>query len=846
MRRLAALLAAFLAVACNSKEAARDTTAPAVPVLLAPADGAVLGSAELVAGQVVFSGTAEAGALVTVEVDGVTAGSSANAGAGGAWSVAATVPDGAHTARARASDASGNSSALCTAVGFTVDAALPATPVVTSPAGSLTTNALELTVAGTADPLAVVRLFLGGVLAEETAADANGTFLGFVTLPGSDGSVALTAVAVDASGNASAASTPITVVVDRTAPSAPAITAPANDTLTNALSLTVTGTAPTDAAAVRILDATFVATTGAASSGSFALVVTPAEGGHVYTAVAVDAAGNVSSPSPAVTVTVDRTPPAFPTVLAPAGGAILDAADLVAGQVVFSGSAEAGALVAIELDGVTAGSAVLAGGGTWSTAATVPAGSHTVRARATDGAGNGSGLGAAVSFTLDLVRLAQPLAAGSPAPVTIFAQTVADTSGLGEVFPGQANTWAIDRDFSLRKGFGLQFEFALALYAGQPTVPLSHDSLLDDLAANALDAFPWDQAADEAAFLTPLFTTADGVVTAAASDGASMGVPAIAGARSGYVNGTSGSRLARTLQLPVGETYTFGWTHQAILRSGSLVGAALLPHRAAYQVVLRDPGTDAIIGDPLFSSSVTVATSAVSVTRSGLPATVTLSFELRSAAEGFVQLDDVTLADGAGPVALQNGDFEAGALAPWVANDGAESQNVRSGPRGVGTGASALQVTRTFYAPPAATWGRMVDVFENTGTTAVATRAVYLTTLAGAVPVAVVTEGGAAVVGWDASGGVRDVGLVTGTGTVYVTAGSPFVIVVHDLSVPAGGEVALVHFVVQLGEAAGGPTAADVPPGTETACGTIAAGFRSLDAYRLDFPPSVLRSVVNL
>src|SRR6266542_2702975 len=42
-------------------------------------------------------------------------------------------------------------------------------------------------------------------------------------------------------------------------------------------------------------------------------------------------------------------------------------------------------------------------------------------------------------------RQASPLAAGAPAPVTAFAQTVADAAGLGEVFPGQANTWVLDR-----------------------------------------------------------------------------------------------------------------------------------------------------------------------------------------------------------------------------------------------------------------------------------------------------------------------------------------------------------------------------------------------------------------
>ena len=138
-------------------------------------------------------------------------------------------------------------------------------------------------------------------------------------------------------------------------------------------------------------------------------------------------------------------------------------------------------------------------------------------------------------------REATPLPAGGPVPVTAFAQTVADTAGLGEVFPGQANTWVLDRDFALAQGYGLQYASALGLFVGTPSVPLSHGSLLTDLFGGALDPFPYDQDADEVVFLTPAFGAADGVRTAVASDGVSAGVPALSGTRSGYLNGTSSS-----------------------------------------------------------------------------------------------------------------------------------------------------------------------------------------------------------------------------------------------------------------------------------------------------------------
>jgi hypothetical protein len=531
----------------------------------------------------------------------------------------------------------------------------------------------------------------------------------------------------------------------------------------------------------------------------------------------------------------DTTPPAAPIVLAPANGATLDTTDLVGGQVVFSGTAEPGATVRI--DGVAAGTAVAGSNGAWSIAATVAAGPHTVTARATDAAGNVSAPSAAVTFTLDTTRLAVPIPAGSPVPVSSWGQTMAAVSGPPEAFPGQANAWVLDLDFSLALSAGLQFQYALVLYTGTPTTPVTYASLRSDVFGDLLDPFLGDQRASEVQFLTPFFREADGVVTAAASNGAA------------YLNGTSDSRLSRTLT-PTGGALTVGWTHQAVLLAGRLQGASAPPFGPSYRVVLRDPAGALV--DTLFSSTVDVAPGPVSVTRTGLPAQVVLSFELRSAAEGIVQIDDVTV-DGA---LLSNGDFAAG-LDGWVSNDGAESQNVRSAPREATPG-SALQITRTFYAPPAATWGRLVDVFENTGDTEVTTTAVYLTALGapllGGTPLAAVTQDGAAVVGWDATQGVRDVGIVFGTGTAFVDDAygptdpfEPFVFVAHELTVAAGEKVALVHFVVQLGEADGGLSALpeDVPAGTELECADVAAGFPALEAYRIDLEPGVLGLVRN-
>jgi hypothetical protein len=314
-----------------------------------------------------------------------------------------------------------------------------------------------------------------------------------------------------------------------------------------------------------------------------------------------------------------------------------------------------------------------------------------------------------------------------------------------------------------------------------------------------------------------------------------MGVAALNG-RSAFLNGTSGSRLARTVAL--GGVDEIRWTDATVLLPAPLDGAPGTPHGPSYRVALRDPASDELL-ETISSVTSDVAGARRAPVPAGLPSQVALSFELRGAAGSYAVVDDVTLWDGA--IATTIGDFEAG-LGAWTPNAGAESQNVRSAPREVGP----LRVTRTFYAPPAAPWARLVDVFENTGAAPVTTSAVYVTTLGGSAPLAAVRAGGRAVVGWDATRFVRDVGIVGGSGQALVGgSGSADQYLVHPITVPAGERVALVHFVVQLAAAEGGVTAADAPEGTDAACAAIAAGFPSDPEYAVDLEPGVLDAVAN-
>lgn len=471
----------------------------------------------------------------------------------------------------------------------------------------------------------------------------------------------------------------------------------------------------------------------------------------------------------------------------------------------------------------------------------------------------------------DTRRTAAPLPRGSPPGVTSFGQSVPAEDDGGELFPGQANSWVLLPDFSLGQGYGLQVVWALQLWAGAPRPApaepaAAFDALLTDWMSGALlRPFPNQAAAADLTWLSPVFSAADGLVTALATTSISTaplaGVTALSGT-SGFLAGTADSRLVRTVELAADQTYTLTWRDERNPSEGALLGGAAPPHGPRYQVVLRSPADGALLGDPLFlSTSIDFApaqahTAVFSTTPGAIPSgPVELSFEFRSGATldsspAYAVVDAVGLSTVGGALAsFTNGDFESG-LAPWRAGGTGQPQNVRSAPRTLSVdpaGVSTLVVTRTLYAPPAATWARLVDVFENGSDAEVATTVVYATQHAGATDAAWESAAeGRAVVGRDRLGLSRDVGVVFGAGIARFDPASLtpyYAFVVHPLRVPPRGAVALVHFVVQLGQ---GSVGADhTPTGTLQVCQDIAAAVRSDPRYLADLEPGVLGLVKN-
>lgn len=210
--------------------------------------------------------------------------------------------------------------------------------------------------------------------------------------------------------------------------------------LTAANHLTLAGSAQADVT-VEILDqATLIGTAIADAAGAWSFATaTLTDGGHVFTAEAADAVGNLSAASAALNVTVDTQPPTAPDFIS---------ATLASGSTITtSGAAEAGSTVKLYDGSILLGTVVAASNGTWSiNTGALAAGPHKLSATATDAAGNQSAssnvLAAVVGITVEAIGTTSFTKVG-----TNFYMSNADAAVLLKyggvaVTAGQFGTWA--------------------------------------------------------------------------------------------------------------------------------------------------------------------------------------------------------------------------------------------------------------------------------------------------------------------------------------------------------------------------------------------------------------------
>ncbi|HCE6997233.1 TPA: BapA prefix-like domain-containing protein [Pseudomonas aeruginosa] len=382
-----------------------DSVAPAAPVVN-PSNGAEI------------SGTAEAGATVTLTDGSGNPIGQVTADGSGNWSFTPSTPLANGTVvNATATDPAGNTSGQGST---TVDAIAPATPTVNLSDGT--------TLSGTAEPGSSVTLTDGnGNPIGQVTADGSGNWTYTPSTPLANGTV-VNVVAQDAAGNSSP---PATVTVDSSAPPAPVIN-PSNGVV-------ISGTAEAGAT-VTLTDSggNPIGQVTADGSGNWTYTPsTPLANGTVIVATATDPTGNTG---PQAATTVDSVAPAAP-VVNPSNGSEI------------SGTAEAGARVILtDGNGNPIGETTADGSGNWTYTPSTPIANGTVvNAVAQDAAGNTGPQG---STTVDAVAPNTPVInpsngsslTGTAEPgstVTLtdgngntIGQTTADGSGNWSFAPG--------------------------------------------------------------------------------------------------------------------------------------------------------------------------------------------------------------------------------------------------------------------------------------------------------------------------------------------------------------------------------------------------------------------------
>ncbi|MGC4024957.1 MAG: BspA family leucine-rich repeat surface protein [Mesorhizobium sp.] len=371
----------------------------------------------------VFAGTADPNTTVEIFLDARSIGT-ATANSSGTWSFdysGTILPDGTYAVTAIATDADGNASPSSSVLPITIDTIAP--DALTTFAMSSDTGAPHDGISsdnmpsfsGTAEPNAIVEVFIGDISVGTTKADAHGEWvLAQATTILLDGDYVVTATATDAAGNVSALSQQLNITIDTTRPDAPLTLKITSDTgivddgITYDDTLSFSGGAEANSIVKLFIGGTSIGSTTAGGDGTWSFDYTGtelAEGGYTLTATATDLAGNVSISSAPLSITIDTTIPFTPEItdIRSNTGSLLDSITSD-NTLVFVGIAAENTVVKLFIGVERIGSTTVSALADWGfdyTGTTLPDGTYSVTAKSTDIAGNVSATSTPFLLTVD-------------------------------------------------------------------------------------------------------------------------------------------------------------------------------------------------------------------------------------------------------------------------------------------------------------------------------------------------------------------------------------------------------------------------------------------------------------
>ncbi|MFN8401706.1 MAG: Ig-like domain-containing protein [Anaerolineales bacterium] len=275
-----------------------DTIAPAAPVVTTPANGSVTNNPTPL-----VSGTAEINSTVTVYIDGSAVGTATADGTGNWNYPSASLGNGSHTVRARATDAVGNTSPDSNTNTFTVDATAPDTTITANPPLLINSSNASFSFTGS-DP--------GGSGVASFQCQIDGSGFSACTSPQSysglgDGSHTFQVRAIDNVGNIDSSPDSYTWVIDTIAPDTTITTTPSDPSNDSNPAFTFTGSDPSGSGVAsfecQVDGGGFSACTSGSAFGPLS------DGSHTFDVRAIDNAGNTDATPDSHTWVVDTTAP---------------------------------------------------------------------------------------------------------------------------------------------------------------------------------------------------------------------------------------------------------------------------------------------------------------------------------------------------------------------------------------------------------------------------------------------------------------------------------------------------------------------------------------------------------